>query len=97
MAGYDPKAKRAHSTPAPEGPAPVDDLLSAPGAAPAPTAGRETAPTPVATAAPAAERAAPSLATTPRPAAPPTGPGPKVLALAAGVAVLAIVLWRRRR
>lgn len=30
MAGYDPKAKRAHSPAAADGPAPVDDLLGAP-------------------------------------------------------------------
>jgi hypothetical protein len=90
MAGYDPKQKRAHSTPAAEGPAPVDDLLGGPPKA--------TEPASPATAPPMAERAAPSLATTPRPSSPPaTGPDPKVLALAAGVAVLAIVLWRRRR
>ena len=40
MAGYDPKAKRAHS-PAAEDKAPVDDLLGAPADPPA------AAPTPV--------------------------------------------------
>jgi hypothetical protein len=84
MAGYDPKAKRTHSPAAADRPAPVDDLL-APSAIPA----VRPAPNPA-----AAGRVS---VTSPR-VTPPiaTGPDPKVLAVAAGVAVLAIVLWRRR-
>jgi hypothetical protein len=88
MAGYDPKAKRTHSPAATDRPAPVDDLLAAPAAPTTPPVARP-APT-------AADRPVP--VTSPRvtpPAA--TGPDPRVLAVAAGVAVLAIVLWRRRR
>ena len=87
MAGYDPKAKRTHSPAATDRPAPVDDLLAAP--APASTPAVRPVPT-------SADRPVP--VTSPRvtpPAA--TGPDPRVLAVAAGVAVLAIVLWRRRR
>jgi hypothetical protein len=82
MAGYDPKAKRTHSPSATEGRAPVDDLLSAPAAAAADRPVPVTRPAPV-----SPPRVTPAAA---------TGPDPKVLAVAAGVAVLAIVLWRRR-
>jgi hypothetical protein len=103
MAGYDPKAKRAHSPAAAEGPAPVDDLLGAhvppevttPEPAPEAAAGPTAEPV-LPTVDPAAPARVPVAA--PRVAPPAaTGPDPKVLALAAGVAVLAIVLWRRRR
>jgi hypothetical protein len=81
MAGYDPKAKRTHSPATTEGRAPVDDLLSVPAAPP------------VARPAPTGADPVTSPRVTP-PAA--TGPDPKVLAVVAGVAVLAIILWRRR-
>jgi hypothetical protein len=82
MAGYDPKAKRTHSPATTDGPAPVDDLLSAPAAVSADRPAPVNRPAPV-----TSPRVTPPLA---------TGPDPKVLAVAAGVAVLAIVLWRRR-
>jgi MYXO-CTERM domain-containing protein len=103
MAGYDPKAKRTHSPAAAAGPAPVDDLLGAHAPAeattPEPPPETSSAPTaePVRPAVPSAEAArVPSAAprVTPPEAA---GPDPRVLAVVAGVAVLAVVLWRRRR
>jgi MYXO-CTERM domain-containing protein len=86
MAGYDPKQKRAHSAAAPDGPAPVDDLLGAAAAADAPVV-ESAAPRPA---------AAPS-SPTPLPPVRTSGPDPKVLAVAVGAAVLAILWWRRRR
>ena len=110
MAGYDPKAKRAHS-PAADDKAPVDDLLGAPAEVAADVADEDEvepfetfaaetlAMSPHPAPAPAAEPVAP--ASTPRPVAsvatPGSGPAPKVLAIvAAVVAVLAIWRWRRR-
>ena len=105
MAGYDPKAKRAHSRAAPDGPAPVDDLLGVPATSPRGTADstpaatdrpREPLPTPPS--GPGAAGATPRPETrplAPTPAAA-TGPDPKVLA-AVGAAVLAALLfWRHR-
>ena len=53
MAGYDPKAKRAHSPATPDGPAPVDDLLGAPPVTPDEAAAPRPAPTPAPTTRPA--------------------------------------------
>ena len=105
MAGYDPKAKRAHSRAAPDGPAPVDDLLGVPATSPSGTADRMHAatdrppePLPAPPSGPAASGVTPRPET--RPLAPTpavaTGPDPKVLA-AVGAAVLAALLfWRHR-
>ena len=106
MAGYDPKAKRAHSRAAPDGPAPVDDLLGARATAPrgpadpAPAttdATLELLPTPPA--GPAASVATPRpetrpLAPTPAAAA---GPDRKVLAALAAAVLAALLFWRHRR
>ncbi len=106
MAGYDPKAKRAHSRAAPDGPAPVDDLLGVPATSPRGTADSTPAATDRRAPAPPAPRRADRRAAgaTPRPETRPlaptpaaaTGPDPKVLA-AVGAAVLAALLfWRHR-
>jgi len=95
MAGYDPKAKRAHST-APSGPAPVDDLLGAAPAEPvAPDAAVAPTPPPRAPAAVAPSRPeARPLSPTPAAA---SGPDPKVLAAALAAVVAVLLFWRHRR
>ena len=88
MAGYDPKAKRAHSTTA-SGPAPVDDLLGAP--APGGTAA------PVARAVTVSSPPRPEvrpLAPTPAASA---GPDPKVLAAALAAVIAVLLFWRHHR
>ena len=106
MAGYDPKAKRAHSAAAPDGPAPVDDLLGAPKAPPpTPSAPAEAspAPTPTPTPPPAARPAAASTPPWPeaRPLAPTpaaaNGPDPKVLAAVVATVLALLFFWRHRR
>lgn len=84
MAGYDPKAKRAHSTTAPSGPAPVDDLLGAPAPAVKPT------PEPAAAPRPEVRPLAPTPAAV-------SWPDPKLLVAALAAVVAVLLFWRHRR
>ncbi len=105
MAGYDPKAKRAHSPAAPDDHAPVDDLLGAPASTPVTTDPRPVAddPTPARepAAAPRTAAASSSLRPETRPLAPTpaaaTGADPKVLAALVAAVVALLLFWRHRR
>ena len=100
MAGYDPKAKRAHSAAAPDGPAPVDDLLGAPTAPPpTPSAPAEVSPAPPPAPRPAATSTPPRLEARPLAPTPAAAAGadPKVLAAVVAAVLALLFLWRHRR
>ena len=90
MATYDPKKKRAHSPTAPEGPAPVDDLLGPP---PTPVDDPDASPVTTGPEPVVAEVAPPVL--TPAPV--PRGPDARVIGLAVGAGLAILWFWRRRR